>query len=76
MKRLYRSGTDRKIAGIFGGIGEVYNMDPNLLRLIAVLLFLLTGFFPILVTYLVAWVILPEEKPQEVTPSTAKKDSD
>lgn len=65
MKRLYRSRIDRKIAGIFGGLGEVYNVDPNLLRLLAVLLFFLTGFFPILITYIIAWVILPDGKPEE-----------
>jgi phage shock protein C len=64
MKRLYRSRTDRKIAGIFGGIGELYDLDPNLLRIIAVLLLLITGFFPVLFTYVVAWVIIPDGKPQ------------
>jgi phage shock protein C len=62
MKRLYRSQTDRKIAGIFGGLGELYGTDPNVLRLAAVLLFLVTGFIPLLATYFVAWFILPDEK--------------
>jgi phage shock protein C len=62
MKRLYRSDADRKIAGIFGGLGELYGIDPNVLRLAAVLLFLVTGFIPLLATYIVAWFILPDEK--------------
>ncbi len=66
MKRLYRSRTDRKIAGIFGGIGEVYEMDPNVLRLLGVLLLLVSGFFPVLFTYIVAWIILPDGKPDEL----------
>ncbi len=65
MKKLYRSRTDRKIAGVFGGMGEVYNVDANLLRLIGVLLILATGVLPVVVTYLVAWVILPDGKPDE-----------
>jgi phage shock protein C len=65
MKRLYRSQTDRKIAGIMGGLGELYNIDPNLLRLLAVLLFLVSGFFPVLFTYIIAWIILPDGKPAE-----------
>jgi phage shock protein C len=69
MKRLYRSRTDRKIAGIFGGLGELYEVDPNLLRLLAVLVFLISGFFPVLVTYVVAWIIIPEGKPENVTVS-------
>lgn len=60
MKKLYRSKTDRKIAGIIGGIGETYNVDANLIRLLVVLAFFMTGFFPVLLTYLVAWVIIPE----------------
>ncbi len=66
MKRLYRSQTDRKIAGILGGLGELYNIDPNLLRLLAVLLFLVSGFFPVLFTYIIAWIILPDGKPGNV----------
>ena len=33
MKRLYRSNTDRMIAGVCGGIGEYFNIDPTLVRL-------------------------------------------
>jgi len=75
MKRLYRSQTDRKIAGIFGGVGELYEIDPNLLRLLAVLVFLVSGFFPMLVTYIVAWFIIPEGKPENVTVSTSEDKS-
>ena len=60
MKRLYRSQTDKKVAGIFGGIAEVYNIDPSLLRLLAVFLGVATGFLPLLITYLVGWIILPK----------------
>jgi phage shock protein C len=62
MKKLFRSQKDRKIAGIFGGLGEYYNIDSNLLRLIAVLVFLISGFFPVLITYVIAWLILPDEE--------------
>jgi phage shock protein C len=72
MKRLYRSHTDRKIAGIFGGLGELYEVDPNLLRLIAVLLFLVSGFFPVLVTYIVAWFIIPNGEPASGHNDTVK----
>ncbi len=77
MKRLYRSKEDRQIAGIFGGIGELYNIDPNVMRLLAVLGLLVTGIFPILVTYIIAWIILPDGKPVEVKtePVESKKTS-
>lgn len=73
MKRLYRSKTDRKIAGIFGGLGELYDVDPTILRLIAVLLLLITGFFPVLFTYLVAWIIIPDGKPEQPPSEDAGK---
>ncbi len=73
MKRLYRSKTDRKIAGIFGGVGELYDIDPTLLRIIAVLLFFMTGFFPVLFTYLVAWIIIPDGKPEHSSSAEPEK---
>ncbi len=68
MKKLYRSKKDRKIAGVFGGIGEVYGVDSNLLRLLGILLVLATGVLPVLVTYLIAWMILPDGNPEEESP--------
>ncbi len=59
-KVLYRSETDRMIAGVCGGIAEVYDLDPSLVRLATAFLVLLT--FPIgFITYLLAWIIIPEE---------------
>lgn len=56
---LQRSTTNRMIAGICAGIGEYTNMDPTIVRLLAVLLFFLTG--PgMLVAYLVMAIIIPE----------------
>ncbi len=75
MKRWYRSQTDRKIAGILGGLGELYEIDPNILRLLAVLLFLVSGFFPVLFTYIIAWIILPDGIPQEPGKETSKPKS-
>ena len=60
MKRLYRSSTDKKIAGIFGGLGEIYSIDPTLLRLGAVFLGLATGVLPMIVAYFVGWIIIPK----------------
>ena len=60
MKKLYRSQTDNKIAGIFGGIGEVDSVDATLLRLIAVFLGVATGVIPLIVTYIVGWIIIPK----------------
>lgn len=61
MKRLYRSRSNRKIAGICGGIAEYFNVDPTVVRLIAVLILVFTGVFPLLIVYLICWLIIPEE---------------
>ena len=59
MKRLFRSQTNKKIAGICGGIGEMTDTDPTIIRLIVIVLGLATGFFPFFIAYLIAWWIIP-----------------
>ena len=59
MKRLYRSETDVKIAGVCGGIAEVFSIDPTLVRLVVVVAALATVVVPFVVGYLVAWWIVP-----------------
>lgn len=61
VKKLYRSRKDRMIAGICGGLGEMMSFDPTILRLIAVLVGIITGVLPIVVAYLIGWIIIPEE---------------
>jgi phage shock protein C len=58
--RLTRS-QDRIIAGVVAGFSEKLHMDPTILRLIVVLLFFFSLGIPIIVLYLVAWIIMPEE---------------
>ena len=59
-RQLTRSTTDRMIAGVCGGIGKYANMDPTVVRLIAVLLFFL-GMGPgILLAYFIMMIIVPE----------------
>ncbi|MGA3243635.1 MAG: PspC domain-containing protein [Bacteroidota bacterium] len=60
MKRLYRSHTDKKIAGLCGGLGEYLNVDPTVVRLATVLGCIVTGIIPFIVGYIIAWVIVPE----------------
>ncbi len=66
MQRLYRSTKDRMLGGVCGGIAEKFNWDPSLVRLGLVFLCLITGVIPLVLTYFVAWIIIPE-KPQEQT---------
>lgn len=59
-RKLYRSTNDKLLGGVCGGIGEYYNTDPQLVRLIVLALTLVSGVFPGVVTYLFAWWLVPE----------------
>ena len=58
-KRLYRSRTDRRLWGVCGGIGEYFNIDPVIVRLLWIL-FTLAGGGGI-IAYIIACIIVPEE---------------
>jgi len=60
MKKLYLTKNNSKIFGVCGSIGEIYDIDPTMVRLITVFLCLSTGILPLLVTYLIAWLIIPK----------------
>lgn len=60
-KKLYRSRTDRRLAGICGGLGKYFRIDSNIIRLIFVVLLFVTGFFPMAIVYIIAIGIIPEE---------------
>ena len=60
-RRLYRSRTNRMIAGVCGGLAAYFGIDPTIVRILAVLLALPGGGPPIGLIYLVLWVVLPEE---------------
>lgn len=67
-KKLYRSNTDKKIAGVCGGIAEYFDIDATIIRIIFLIL-LFPGGFPGLVPYLILWVLIPE------APGINKKDA-
>ena len=60
-KKLYRSTTNRMLGGVCAGLAEYFNVDPTLVRVIAVLLFLIPAI-PALLSYLVIWALIPERK--------------
>lgn len=67
MKRLYRSEIDKKIAGVCGGLGAYFDVDPVVFRIIFVIL-LLPGGFPGLLPYVIMWFIIP--RGSELTSTT------
>lgn len=58
-KKFYRSRSDRSIAGVCGGVGKYFGIDPTLVRLLAIV-----GVFlacTTLLLYLIIWAIIPQE---------------
>ena len=54
MKSLYLSEKYKKLFGVCGGIGETYDIDPTLVRLMVIFLCLATAVIPVVLTYLAA----------------------
>lgn len=57
-KRLYKSNTNRVLCGVCGGLGEYFNVDPTIIRLLIVLLVLGAGSG--ILAYIIAAIIMPE----------------
>ena len=60
-RKLYRSRTDKRLAGICGGLGAYFGCDSNLIRLLFVIILFFTGFFPMILAYMIGIAIIPEE---------------
>lgn len=59
-KRLYRKTTDKVLGGVCSGLGEYWDIDPTLLRILFVIAFF--GFGAGLLFYILLWIIIPEKK--------------
>jgi len=57
-KKLYRSATNKKLAGVCGGIAEYLNVDPAVVRIVAIVLGIAL-WYVIVPLYLIFWVIIP-----------------
>ncbi|MEM8629377.1 MAG: PspC domain-containing protein [Chlamydiota bacterium] len=57
---LYRSRSNRRVAGVIGGLAEAYEVDPTVLRILF-LIFAVCTVFPFTLTYLFSWMLLPVE---------------
>lgn len=58
--RLYRSRNDRMLAGVAGGLADMWDADPSLVRIIWALLVVFTGGIA-LVVYIVMAIVVPDE---------------
>ena len=58
-KKLYRSQKDKMIGGVCAGLAEYLDMDPTLFRLLYIAVGIGTAFFPLILFYLIAWIVVP-----------------
>jgi phage shock protein C len=61
-KRLYRSRSDRMLAGVCGGLAEYANMDSTLMRLLVALGVFFTAIIPGLICYIIMAFVIPEQE--------------
>jgi phage shock protein C len=72
VSRLYRPRTERMIAGVCGGLGLYFGVDPVIVRLLFVVLALTTGLTIFL--YPILWLLMPNGAPAQVLPPGARFD--
>jgi phage shock protein PspC (stress-responsive transcriptional regulator) len=61
MKRLYRSKNERMLGGVCAGLGEHFDIDPAVIRLVWAVITVLSIGTGVLV-YVIAWILIPEEE--------------
>ena len=69
MKKLYLSKNDKKMAGICGGLGEMLDFDSTIIRLAFVFIGIASGIFPLVIAYIVGWLIIPENPGEQISES-------
>ena len=60
-KKLTLSISDKKISGVCGGVAKYFDLDVSLVRILMLLFILVTGFFPGLLFYIIASIVIPKE---------------
>ncbi|MFA9405478.1 MAG: PspC domain-containing protein [Anaerolineales bacterium] len=70
-KKLYRSQDQKMLGGVCGGLGEYFNIDPIIVRLIFVAFALVAGGG--LLLYLIMWLLIPQEPGADVPEPQAEE---
>jgi phage shock protein C len=66
-KKLYRSDSNRILAGVAGGIAEYFNIDATIVRLAFFIMAFANGFG--LLAYIIAWIVIPEHPDHKASKS-------
>jgi len=59
---LRRSMANRQIAGVCGGLGEYFGIDPTAVRVVYVLVSIFSAAFPGIFVYVLLWLLIPERE--------------
>ncbi len=67
-KQLERDQEKAVVSGVLAGMANYFEQDPLLFRVAAIAFLILTGFFPGIILYIAAWIMMPKrmEKPLDV----------
>lgn len=60
-RKLRLSRTNKFFAGVCGGLGEFFKVDPTLIRILFAVVAFLSYFVPAVIIYIVLWAIIPLE---------------
>ena len=72
-KKLYRSRTDRKLWGVCGGLAKHFDIDPVIVRVIAVVSIFVTGVS--IIAYIVMAIVVPLESSEATKPQGEIKEA-
>lgn len=70
-RKLYRSRSERSIAGVCGGLAAYFDADPTMIRLLMLLLILFGGLS--IWAYVILWIVIPEEPLRKFTFNDRKR---
>jgi phage shock protein C len=73
-EHLYRSRDDRMLAGVAGGLAEIWDADPSLIRIVWAMLVVLTGGLALLV-YIIMAIVVPEQDALTPAGSPERRDA-
>ncbi len=61
-RRIERNDEEALVAGVVAGLARYFEQDPVLFRIAAIAMLILTGVFPGLLLYIVAWIMIPRHR--------------
>lgn len=64
-KKLLRSAQQKMLGGVCGGLADYFDLDVSLVRLIFVGVALVSAILPMVLFYLIAWLVIPMETRQQ-----------